>query len=229
MIIPAADEQTWSGLLGGLPTWDPPAERMLVVAPHPDDETLGAGGLIAYQRSRGVEVTVAAVTDGERAYADSPGLGETRVCEQAAALGRLGVDESHILRLRQPDSNVSSFQHLLASLLMDHATPETHIVAPWHGDFHPDHTACGEAAETVARKAGARLTYYFFWTWHMGRLDQVEKLRLVSFPLSGSLLAAKLSALACHASQLQHETEGPILPDNLLAPARRAFEVFALA
>ena len=86
MIIPAADEQTWSALLGGLPAWEPPSERMLVVAPHPDDETLGAGGLIAYQRSRGVEVTVAAVTDGERAYADSRGLGETRVLEQAEAL-----------------------------------------------------------------------------------------------------------------------------------------------
>ena len=229
MIIPAADEQTWSALLGGLPAWEPPSERMLVVAPHPDDETLGAGGLIAYQRLRGVEVTVAAVTDGERAYADSRGLGETRVLEQAEALRTLGVDESHIVRLRQPDSNVSSFQHLLTSLLMDHATPETHIVAPWHGDFHPDHKACGEAAEAVARKLGARLTFYFFWTWHMGKLDQVEQLRLVSLPLSQELLDTKLRALSFHASQLRHEEEGPILPESLLAPARRRFEVFALA
>ena len=209
--------------------WQPPEERMFVVAPHPDDETLGAGGLIAYQRSRGVEVTVAAVTDGERAYADSRNLGEKRVHEQAAALQHLGVDEGHILRLRQPDSDVVSFQHLLTSLLLEHATPETHIVAPWHGDFHPDHTACGEAAEAVARKLGARLTFYFFWTWHMGHLDQVERLRLVSFPLSEELLQTKLRALACHASQLHHETEGPILPESLLAPARRPFEVFALA
>ncbi len=229
MIIPAADEQTWSSLLGSLPGWQPPAERMLVVAPHPDDETLGAGGLIALQRSRGIEVTIAAVTDGERAYADCPDLREIRTCEQADAVRHLGVDENHIVRLRQPDSDVSSYQHLLTSLLMDLATPETHIIAPWHGDYHPDHKACGEAAEEVARRLGARLTFYFFWTWHMGSLDQLETLQLVSLPLSSHLFSVKQRALASHASQLHHETEAPILPDSLLAPARRSFEVFALA
>ena len=229
MIIPAADETTWSPLLGTLSAWEPPAEPMLVVAPHPDDETLGAGGLIAYQRARGVDVTVAAVTDGERAYADNRSLAETRIREQTLALNHLGVDDSRIVRLRQPDSDVTSYQHLLSSLLMDHASPATHIVAPWPGDFHPDHKACGEAATQVARRLGARLTFYFFWTWHMGNLDEVTKLQLVSLPLTQSLLERKLSALAHHVSQLHHDLEAPILPDSLLAPAKRPFEVFALA
>jgi LmbE family N-acetylglucosaminyl deacetylase len=68
-----------------------PAQKSTVVAPHPDDETLAAGGLIATQRSRHLPVTLLAVTDGEAAYPDVPDLARTRRLEQARAAVALGV------------------------------------------------------------------------------------------------------------------------------------------
>ncbi len=228
MIVPVVAEETWLGSIGSLPEWNPPAERVLVIAPHPDDETLAAGGFIAAQRLSGQEVTIAAVTNGENAYSNFPGLAELRAQEQTKAVRRLGVDESKILRFGLPDSSVAAHKEDLVSLLLPLASAKTHIVAPWQHDFHPDHEVCGCAAAQVARLTGARITYYFFWTWHRGTPALLESLKLVSFPLSKELLAAKLDALSCHHSQLFHELNDPILPDSLLDPAKRPFEVFLI-
>jgi hypothetical protein len=73
MIVPLVLEDEWIDALGDLPLWDIPPEPILVLAPHPDNETLGAGGFIAAQRSAGIEVMVAAVTDGENAYPNVSG------------------------------------------------------------------------------------------------------------------------------------------------------------
>jgi LmbE family N-acetylglucosaminyl deacetylase len=199
---------------------------MLVIAPHPDDETLGAGGLIAMQRRRGTDVTVAAVTDGENCYPDGVGIGEIRRLEQEGALEYLGVEHSKIIRLRLPDSGVSSKMEKLIERLKPLVSNHTHVVAPWSRDFHPDHEACGRAAREVALRVGATLTFYFFWTWHRGTTQLIRNLSLRSLPLDDDLLRAKTEALLCHRSQLVRESGAPILPDLLLRPARRPYEVF---
>lgn len=203
---------------------------MLVITPHPDDETLGAGGLIASQRARGVSTVVVAVTDGENAYPDAyPGereLGALRCVEQQMALQHLGVAPAEIHRLRLPDSDVAAHEHDLIQRLLPMASSATHIVAPWKGDFHPDHEACGRAAEEVARRTGASLTSYFFWTWHRGSAETLSGLPLRSFALDPRFAAAKARALACHRSQLVREHGEPILPESVLGPARRSFEVY---
>jgi LmbE family N-acetylglucosaminyl deacetylase len=200
----------------------------LVVAPHPDDETLGAGGLIAAQRSRGIEVTVVAVTDGEMAYGETPGLGQLRQKEQENALAILGVQADDIVRLRLPDSSVQSSEDCLANVLADLVSPDTDIVAPWRGDFHPDHETCGRVAERVSKIIGATLTSYFFWTWHRGAPQLLSDLDLVVMPLSENQLRAKRRALLEHRSQLSWPGADPILPESLLEPARRSFEVFLI-
>ena len=197
---------------------------MLVIAPHPDEETLGAGGLIARQRMRGSDVVVAAVTDGENCYADRVGIGEIRCLEQEGALKRLGVERDKIVRLRLPDSAVS-----LVERLMPLVSSDTHVVAPWPGDFHPDHEACGRAATEVASRAGACLIFYFFWTWHRGTTQLIGDLSLRSLPLDFQALRAKTEALLHHRSQLVRDSGDPILPDLLLGPARRPNEVFLVA
>lgn len=228
MIIPLVDEVEWLHALRSLPAWHPPKNPMLIVAPHPDDETLGAGGLIKTQRSLGIEVVVAAVTDGENAYEGVTGLGEIRRREQAEALQRLGVSENQIVRLELTDSGVTAQAQNLMRRLLPLVSSNTHVVAPWAGDFHPDHEACGRAAEQVARQAGAKLTQYFFWTWHRGTPPLLANLPLRQFSLTAEMLRAKLDALHCHRSQLRWEGGDPILPESLLAPVRRPFEVFAV-
>src|SRR4051812_36313606 len=92
-------ENDWLAALDDVPVWRPPEGRMLVIAPHPDDETLGAGGLIAAHRLRGCSVQVIAVTDGEASYSDWPDLGAVRAEEQMAALAEMGVEKESIIRL----------------------------------------------------------------------------------------------------------------------------------
>jgi LmbE family N-acetylglucosaminyl deacetylase len=226
LITPLIPETEWQACLSCLPVWEPSAAPMLIIAPHPDDETLGAGGLIARQRMRGTDVTVAAVTDGENCYPDGVGVGEIRRLEQEGALKRLGVERNKIVRLRLPDSAVSSKEEELVECLRPLICNHTHVVAPWPGDFHPDHEACGRAAKEAALRVDAALTFYFFWTWHRGTTPLIRDLSLRSLPLDDELLRAKTEATLRHRSQLVRESGDPILPDLLLGPARRRFEVF---
>ena len=229
MDFSGVSEAEWLQALSGLPVWSAPAVPLLVVSPHPDDETLGCGGLIAAQRRRGAQVRVAAITDGEHAYPGAEGgdaLAATRRGEQDRALERLGVGQDCVLRFGFTDSDVGAREADLVDRLIDRLTPESCIVAPWEGDFHPDHEACGRAAAEAAGRTGARLISYFFWSWHRGTPQTLAGLPLAIFPLDDELLQAKTEALACHRSQLERESDGPVLPPELLGPAQRAFEVF---
>jgi len=228
MVVPLTSEREWSRRLDGVPWWKPIVRPTVVVVPHPDDEALAAGGLIAALTAKGVDLTVVAVTDGEHAYSENNGLATLRRREQTCALARLGVAESKIVRLGLLDSGVETQEMQLADQLRPLIHGETQLVAPWGGDFHPDHEACARAAGIVAREAGAKLISYFFWTWHRGTVATLDGINLGKFSLSNELLDAKQAALACHQSQLSHAPEPEILPENLLWPARMPFEVFAL-
>ena len=197
-----------------------------MIAPHPDDETLAAGGLISSLRAQQIAVTVVAVTDGENAYADSTGLGELREVEQTAALGRLGVTPEQIHRLRLPDSDVAFQESFLVDTILSLASQDTHLIAPWPFDLHPDHETCGRAAFTAAQALRMPVTYYIFWTWQRGRPDLLDGQTCFLLPLTEAQGIAKQKALACHRSQLEHSSGSPVLPDELLWPARLPYEVF---
>jgi LmbE family N-acetylglucosaminyl deacetylase len=228
MLTPVTAEETWLTSLVSTPFWRPPACPTVIISPHPDDETLGAGGLIAYQRRQGIPVVVVAVTDGEAAYDDSPGLGDLRREEQNRALAELGVDVCHTVRLELSDSAVTGCEAELTNLLLPLVARDTLLVAPWSLDPHPDHEACGRAAEVAAERCGATLVSYVFWTWHHRTAEDLHGLRLVRFAMDEQLRSARAAALAHHHSQLVHPGGSPILPDLLLSPARRSFESFIL-
>jgi LmbE family N-acetylglucosaminyl deacetylase len=236
MIVPLVSKEEWCSRLSHVPSWSlgstPPSFSrgpVLIVAPHPDDETLGVGGLIAHLRSSGIEVLIAAVTDGENAYEDSRGLGGIRAREQTAAFAHLGVQEKDIFRFRLCDSNVASQEDELTALLEPLITRSAHLVSPWRHDFHPDHEACGRVAERLAQEHKVELTTYFFWAWHRGTTELLSELPLIRLPLTDRLFDFKQQALACHSSQLYREHGDPILSERLLAPARRCFETFLTA
>ena len=164
----ATPEAAWLPTLLALADWEPPLVPTIVLAPHPDDETLGAGGLVAKLCRAAVPVTIVAITDGEGAYPDTPHLGEIRALEQTEALCCLGVPRSRIHRLHLPDRHISRYEKELADQLLPLVTGHMHLVAPWQRDFHPDHEAAGRAAARVAQLNDLTITYYLFWTWHRG-------------------------------------------------------------
>jgi LmbE family N-acetylglucosaminyl deacetylase len=229
MITPLCNESRWLDVWAGLPSWAPPLSPLLVVSPHPDDETLAIGGLIASMRAKNVDVTLLAITDGENAYGASDSLGIVRQCEQERAAACLGISRENIVRFHFPDSSVESCEEELTRRIAGFVSPGALLVAPWNEDFHPDHKVCGRVAKRVAAKTGIALLSYFFWTWHTQEVAAVRDLPLKKFELRPEWLAAKTSALAEHRSQLRRTGEMPVLTDDLLWPARRATEVFLLS
>lgn len=225
--LPGSEEH-WLAVLGGIPQWQAPVMRTLVIAPHPDDEVLGVGGLIAAQRRRFIPVRVLAVTDGEAAYPDTPGLGKVREAEQQKALAELAVGAGEIVRLHLPDGSVEEHESRLARELARHMDADILVVAPWRFDPHPDHEACGRAALRAAQSAGATLVSYLFWAWHRQSAEPLENLPLRRFDLDADLQRARAAALSHHRSQLEHEDGAPILPATLLGPAQRPFETVIL-
>ncbi len=186
--------------------------------------------MIAALRENGVPVSIVAATDGENCYDVSPEEREhvrnTRISEQREALAALGVEAGDIHRLHLTDSGLHLHEDELTASLMLLAEPGMQLIAPWVGDFHPDHVACARAAASVANAKGLPLTSYFFWTWHRGEQNVLDGLPVCRFVPEAAAWHAKAKALACHVSQL-HRSEGePILPARLLRPASWPFEVF---
>ena len=144
-----------------------PGDDLLVLAPHPDDEVIGAAGLMGWFASLGRPIEILAVTDGERSHARSEritpdDLRRRRALERTAAIEVLGLTPE-VSRLGLPDGQVAAFQDALTVAIADRAGPTTTVIAPWRHDGHPDHDAVGRAAWTAAECTGATLWEIPIW------------------------------------------------------------------
>ena len=239
-------EAAWLGsrVLATLPplAWPGHGEgRVVVIAPHPDDEVLGLGGALLELARRGHEVVVVAVTDGEASHPRSPttsrdAMAARRCEERAEALARLGLGGARIVRLRCADGKVAEDATLgeqLRPLLEDAAL----CFAPWTGDGHPDHDAAGRAALRAGFEAGVQVLEYPVWMWHWAtdresanaKVPRVPWERARRIELSSAACAAKRAAIAAYHSQIAPLSDAPgdeaLLPEAVLARFVRPFEV----
>jgi LmbE family N-acetylglucosaminyl deacetylase len=215
--------------------------RLVVVAPHPDDETLGLGGFMSRCVWSGSDIEIIAISDGERAYPsagrDEQGrLAETRAREREAALRLLGLSAGTVHRLGLPDGAIADSEQPLRDRLVEllrlGATParcqETVLVAPWRHDLHPDHEAAGRAAVAAAAMLGCELWEVPIWSWyHLGELDTPLPLeRAVRISLGTGEQSAKRAALGAFHSQIQPPApHDNVLPVDFLAAFDRDFEI----
>ena len=186
-----------------------------------------AGGLIAMQRARGVDVHVLAVTDGEAAYdvSDPSALGQLRGREQLAALRELGVQADSVTRLSLPDGAVADHHDELVDAIA--ALDEFGlVVAPWTGDHHCDHEAAGDAATVAASATGAALMYGLFWTWHRRGPDDLAGELVMAVRLGDDAMDRRRQAVNCHRSQFSTERGSAQLTDELVEPVEWAAEFF---
>ncbi len=221
-------EYEWRKTLDQYPVWFPPKLKTIIVTPHPDDETLGAGGLISDLISQSIDVTLVSVTDGENAYdnEDRVELAKIRSAEQIKALSILGMPAEKIIRLGLTDSNIAASEHQLENFLLSIIDGPVSLLATWTGDFHPDHEVVGRVSQRVAAKTHSSLAFYFFWTWHRGDPQRIRDLSLRRYSLSDQAFKLKQEAIQCYHSQLAHKSQEPILPQHLLLPTQRPYEVF---
>jgi LmbE family N-acetylglucosaminyl deacetylase len=231
-------EHEWlaSPRLHGLPEMDwGSSKRAVIVAPHPDDETLGVGGTLAQLAGSGWRVTLIAVTDGGASHPRSPTITPSVLCarragERLSALARLGLANARVVRLEVADGAVADCS-CLEALIAKHLTGGDWCLSPWRRDGHPDHDATGEAAVAAAAERGAYLAEYPVWAWHWAApaSDDLPWGRARRVPLSVSAARAKHDAIAAHVSQIAPLSDQPgdevALGEAILAHFRRDFEV----
>jgi LmbE family N-acetylglucosaminyl deacetylase len=210
-----------------LPPWDrptPPTGRCLIVAPHPDDETLGVGGTSSLLVAAGIDMVLVAVTDGENSH---PGrraeLRRRRPLEVAAAAARLGLAPVQTVRLGHPDGDIAEPQ--LRTQLARLIQPGDLVLAPWERDGHPDHNRVGRAARAVADHRQAQLLCYLVWAWHWASPDGADLPwhRSVRVELGPDRTRRKRQAVRCFTTQLTGPD--PVLPPAVIERLTRPYEV----
>ena len=243
---------TAAGFLSGMagaPLLPPEAVRAwgktLVVAPHPDDESLGCGGAIALLSRFGLPIYVLFVSDGTGSHPNSlkypaPVLRELRESEAKEALNALGVPASCTAFLRLPDGAVPSsgsggFDKAVAlcAAYLAEALPET-ILLPWRRDPHPDHRATSQILQAaLSRQTPApRLLEYPVWAWERAVLEDIPHAHEASaFRLDiGEIAGVKRSAIDAHRSQvtrmIDDDPQGFWLSPEVIAHFERPWEVY---
>ncbi len=215
--------------------WLPATARLVVVAPHPDDEVLACGALLAMHAARGGECCVVAVTDGEGSHPGSKRwtpqqLTAVRRAERAEGLLRLGLGGASLHGLGLPDGAVQTQADVLRLRLTDLLRPADVVVTTWPLDGHPDHDACGAAAVQTCAAVGCRLLTAPVWMWHWAAPGdaRVPWHRLRALQVDSAALQRKQAALEAHVSQrtAREGGQGPVLGAEILARAAREREYF---
>ncbi|WNI19028.1 PIG-L deacetylase family protein [Actinacidiphila sp. ITFR-21] len=236
---PGTDESHWRAWDG----WEklpvvrlPGSGRVVVVAAHPDDEVLGAGGVIAMLAEAGVSVTVVSVTDGERSHeagrSVTPGrLADIRAAELRDALAELGAGEAAVVRLKVPDTEVAFHEDAVIADLGNLLRGARLCLAPWIGDIHGDHEAAGRSALAACREADVPCLMYPVWMWHWARPDdpRVPWSSARRILLTETARARKRTAAERFTSQIRPLGPDPedaaVLPPGELAHHLRDIEV----
>lgn len=134
------------------------SDRILVVSPHPDDETIGAGGYLEEAVRAGASVEVVIATDGAKR-----GRAAVRFQEAIRATGKLGVLPQNLIFLAFPDGRLgrqADFPLRLAGIVAQFH-PNI-VIGTDPKDYHPDHAAVGRAIDGLGKAAGHPFTAYFF-------------------------------------------------------------------
>jgi len=138
----------------------PVAKRVLVLAAHPDDETLGCGGTIALHKAAGAEVRSFVMADGSKIfYQGKEDIKEIRKKEALGAGEVLGIDNIYFLNMpdMQLEKNINRVSAETFSIINEYQ-PDL-VYAPSPVDFHPDHLVASRIALKVLKK-GIKIAFY---------------------------------------------------------------------
>ena len=232
---------------------------LMVLAPHPDDESLGCGGLIALMSKAGARVSVVFVTNGAASHTSKTHppeqLIELRKKEAMEACCILGVQEKDIHFLGQRDSGLSRFNESelktlgqqIGALFQEGRFKA--LAIPWRRDPHPDHVVVNQLGaialqgldvrssekEHRTKKEHPIIIEYPVWLWRHGELeDWPEESEVLPYRMDISeVYDTKWQAINCHRTQLggviDDDPNGFVLTPHMLAPFATNLEYFFVA
>ena len=214
-----------------------PPGTVLIVAPHPDDETFGCGAALAAAAAAGRRIAIVLLTDGEGSHPQSVAypparMADLRLAELRFALRHLtGSEDIAIERLSQPDGRTGSadLARLDWSSLERFAREQgTSVIwSTWQEDPHCDHETAAVLAGRLADILDVPMWSFAVW----GRFGDrtVAGLAPQRFEPSDQL-DAKRRAVAAYLSQttnlIADDPTGFIMPPALVDHFINAPEVF---
>ena len=209
----------------------------LVLSPHPDDESLGCGGMIALLREKEVPVHVAFITDGAASHPNSVRfpphkLAALRKQEATAACKVLGVEDDALYFFEQPDGKLNDSLTEKSPILVEKLAKIIEkwnfksVFVPYKNDAHPDHKATWKLLQLALQKSNHKPTLieYPIWLWKNGKKEDYPDLSEYNFFRLNitEVQERKERAIAAHKSQVTHfiedDPEGFCLTPELLEP-----------
>ena len=195
------------------------SDRLLIIAPHPDDESIAAGGLLQIAKAAGAALRVLVLTDGDnnpwpqrwiekRWRIDAAARarwGARRREEAEAALSLLGIARSDVRFLALPDMGITDIlmrdDRDVMTVIRDEASSfaPTVLVAPSLADRHPDHSAAFILVTRACADAGRTFSRVLTFAVH-GAAPQEGG---VVVELDDAQRTVKYEAIRAHASQMR--------------------------
>jgi N-acetylglucosamine malate deacetylase 1 len=176
--------------------------RVLVFAPHPDDEAAGPGGVLCMHRAQGDPVRVVVATDGiagdPDGKHDKASFAALRRAESRRGLAVLDVDDVAFWGF--PDSCQLSGTDLelgtrMAAEEIERYRPDL-VYLPWEAEGHPDHHALHVIVVRAMERTGYRGKALGYEVWHAMIPDVIVDIT--------SVWEKKHQAMLCHESQLDY-------------------------
>lgn len=217
----------------------------VVIAPHPDDESLGCGGTIALLRQAGLPVYVIFVSDGSMSHPNSKkysaeALRKLRETEALQALQILNVPAAnasfmHLKDTAVPDESATGFDNAVQQMQkkLKQIKPNT-ILVTWENDNHHDHRSSWQilSKAITALNKKPRILQYLIWIWELGKQEDIsdnQQTKWIKVDIKATSHLKK-QAIAAHASQVSRliddDPEGFILSPEILAHFDYADELY---
>ncbi len=170
-----------------------PSGPWLVLAPHPDDETFGMGGVLLLAKKSKIDVDVIFVTDGHAADLSDSKLAKKR--EQEAKLAGKHLGFRKVLFWREIDRKLNVSLHLIKKLSKVIETKHyATVFFPSPQEPHPDHRATAVLAWEALRKIAFKATPVSYDISVQGYTNSLIDIT--------NVVAEKEKIMACYSSQM---------------------------
>lgn len=200
--------------------------RLLIVAPHPDDETLGCGMALAAAVLEGREVAILLLTDGEASHPnsrqfDAPQRAVMRRAELANALSILAPGKMiPVVRARLPDGRTTDGDaaKVIDDLSRYRCIGEADTIwSSWEHDPHCDHRTAAVLARMLAHRIDVALWSFAVW----GRFGERPVPETIKLFADSRFKRKKRAAMEAYATQMtgmiEDDPTGFVMPPELFA------------
>ena len=211
------------------------SRRILIVAPHMDDEVLGCGGSMLMHEDK-TKIHCVYATDGARSPAPllpwtgsiDPDIKALRQKEAYDVMNEVGVPRENVVFLDFPDGKLLRRNRALKSRLIDEISriEPAIVLAPFRYDLHPDHVAVNTSVRAALLDIGSdclMLEYFIYFRWRLIESGDIRRMIAESslLKVDTTSVAEKKSALiGLYRSQtevLSDWQEQPILTSRSIA------------